>query len=125
MNTKRRVLVVEDVLPVQEALCRVLEIDGFEVRGCGDAASALEAVSETNFQIIITDYRLPDINGADLTKKLRMRFPSSLIIGVSSEEKARDFTAVGADAFLLKPYRYSELVRLFDSPLDPGLSFKT
>lgn len=115
MNTKRSVLVVEDVLPVQEALCSVLETDGFEAHGCGDGASALEAVSEKEFQIIITDYRLPDMNGADLTKKLRLRFPLSLIVGVSSEEKTKDFMAVGADAFLLKPYRYSELIKLFDS----------
>ena len=114
-DTKRRVLVVEDALPVQEALCNVLETDGFEVRGCGDAASVMEAVSKKNFQIIILDYRLPDTNGADLARRLRARFPGSLIIGVSTEEKASVFLASGADVFLLKPYRYAELVGLFDS----------
>jgi DNA-binding response OmpR family regulator len=112
MESKRTVLVIEDTLSVREMLCKVLETSGFEVRGCRDGASALDAAAEEHFQVVITDYRMPNMNGVDVTKHLRTRFPASIIIGVSSDDKREDFLAVGADAFLLKPFRFSDLLNL-------------
>lgn len=115
MNGKRAVLVIEDVSVIREALCSILESEGFEVSGCDDGTSALAAASEKDFHIIITDYRMPKMNGVDATKHLRMRFPLSIIIGISSDDKGEDFLLAGADAFLLKPYRYDDLANLINS----------
>ena len=112
MEEKRKVLVIEDSVQAREALCAVLEANGFDVRCCGDGASALTAAAKNEFQVIITEYRMPNMNGVDVTSRLRTRFPASIIIGVSSDQVSADFLAAGADAFLLKPYRYSELVNL-------------
>jgi len=72
----------------------------------------LTAAAKNEFQVIITDYCMPNMNGVDVTRRLRTRFPASIIIGVSSDHMSEDFLAAGANAFLLKPYRYSELVNL-------------
>ncbi len=114
MKGKRSVLVVEDNLPFREAQCNLLEADGFDVRGCGDGTSALDAATKKNFHVIITDYRMPIMNGVEVTKRLRMRFPASIIIGVSSDDLSEDFLAAGADAFLQKPYEYADLVKLMN-----------
>lgn len=115
MESKKTVLVIEDTLPVRESLCTVLKSHGFEVLGCEDGASALDAAAENDFNVIITDYRMPNMNGVDATKHLRIRFPASIIIGVSSDDKRKDFLAAGADAFLLKPYRYGDLLALISA----------
>ncbi len=115
MERKKKVLVIEDVLPVRETLCTILESDGFEVFGCDDGTSALVAAAENDFHIIITDYRMPNMNGVDATKHLRMRFPVSIIIGLSSDEKSEEFLLAGADAFLLKPYRYNDLLNVINA----------
>lgn len=112
MEEKITVLVIEDFVQAREALCAVLESNGFDVHCCGDGESALSAAAHNEFEVIITDYRMPNMNGVEVTRRLRTRFPGSIIIGVSSDHVSEAFLAAGADVFLLKPYRYSELVNL-------------
>jgi CheY-like chemotaxis protein len=112
MTGKKAVLVIEDVSVIREALCSVLESEGFEVSGCDDGLSALAAAAEKDFQIIITDYRMPNMNGVDTTKILRERFPASIIIGLSSDNKSAEFLGAGANAFLSKPFKFDELTQL-------------
>lgn len=112
MESKRTVLVIEDALLVRECLCDLLKDDGFEVNDCGDGMSALDAATKNDFRVIITDYRMPNMNGAVVTARLRARFPASIIIGTSLDDRRKDFLAAGADAFLQKPYEYAELADL-------------
>ncbi len=112
MDGKRTVLVIEDVDFIRDALCSVLESDGFEVVGCGDGRSALAAAAEKKFDVIITDYRMPHVTGVEVTRILRERMPGSIIIGVSSDNKQHDFLTAGANAFLLKPYVFDDLADL-------------
>lgn len=112
MESTKTVLVIEDTWEIRELLRGLLEARGFEVRCCEDGVSALEAAAETVFHVIITDYRMPNMNGIDATKHLRKRFPASIIIGVSSDDIGKAFLAAGADAFLLKPYRASDILDL-------------
>jgi CheY-like chemotaxis protein len=115
MKGKRTVLVVEDNLPFRETQCNMLKADGFDVRGCGDGTSALDEAAKKDFHVIITDYRMPNMNGVEVTKRLRMRFPASIIIGVSSDDLREAFLAAGADAFLQKPYEFADLVKLMNA----------
>jgi len=114
MEGRRNILIVEDTAAIKEYLCHVLQNAGFEVCGCEDGASALDAAKGNIFQVIIIDYFMPNINGADATRQLRERFPVSFIIGVSSDDKKEDFLAAGADAFLLKPYRSADIINLIN-----------
>ena len=112
MESTKSVLVVEDTLAIRESLCGLLEACGFAVQGCEDGESALEAIAEKTFHVIITDYRMPNMNGVEVTKHLRKRFPGSVIIGVSSDDMSKAFLAAGADMFLLKPYRNADILDL-------------
>ncbi len=115
MEGRRSVLVIEDALPIRESLCAELQTHGFEVCCCGDGMSALDAAVENDFHVIITDYRMPNMNGVEVTKRLRMRSPLSIIIGVSLDDRREDFLAAGADAFLQKPYECADLVNLMNA----------
>jgi len=117
MESTKSVLVIEDTQAIRESLCGLLEICGFAVRGCEDGVSALEAAAETTFHVIITDYHMPNMDGAEVTKHLRKRFPGSVIIGLSSDDKGEAFLAAGADVFLFKPYRNADILDLVISKL--------
>jgi CheY-like chemotaxis protein len=112
MESIKTVLVIEDTKELRELLCDLLETSGFEVRCCADGVSALEAAAGTTFHAIITDYRMPKMNGIEATKHLRKRFPASIIIGVSSDDMGKAFLAADADAFLLKPYHPKDILDL-------------
>jgi DNA-binding response OmpR family regulator len=112
---KQNILVVEDTLPIREYLCAVLHAAGFEVRSCEDGTAALRVAAEKDFYAVITDYRMPNMNGVDAAKRLREKFPRLIIIGISSEDKKRDFLAAGANAFLLKPCRSADIINIIRS----------
>ena len=114
MDGKRTVLFIDDAALLRKTLCDLLQADGFQVCGCRDGAAALDAAEKGDFHFIITDYRMPNMNGADVTRCLRSRYPASVIIGVSWEDMQKDFLAAGADAFLQKPFEYDELVKLMN-----------
>jgi CheY-like chemotaxis protein len=59
---------------------------------------------------------MPNMNGVDVTKHLRAKFPAALIIGVSIEDRNEDFVAAGANGFLLKPYQYRDILALIGEP---------
>ncbi len=117
MGGKRTVLFIEDAAPLRETLCDLLQADGFRVHGCKDGTAALDASAAKDFRIIITDYSMPGMNGADVTKRLRARFPAAIIIGISLNDRSGAFLAAGADAFLQKPFEYDELVKLMNEGL--------
>jgi DNA-binding response OmpR family regulator len=119
MAGKRRVLFIEDAVSFRKTLCDLLVADGFQVRECGDGTSALDAAEKGDFHVIITDYRMPNMNGADITRRLRSRFPASVIIGVSWDDMRKVFLSAGADAFLQKPFEYDDLVKLLEERLTP------
>jgi len=89
-----------------------LTADGYDVTGCPDGASALDDAAKRRYDCVITDYRMPRMNGLEATKHLRSLFPSATIIGVSIIDRQEDFINAGADAFLLKPYQYDDLLAL-------------
>ena len=122
MENTKTVLVIEDTRQLRELLCGVLEDSGFEVRGCEDGVSALAAAAESTFHVIITDYRMPNMNGIEATKQLRKRFPKSIIIGVSLDDMEKAFLAADADAFLLKPYNTKDILDIITMKKMKGVS---
>jgi len=112
VKQNKKVLVIEDMAPVRDLLNKVLSSEGYTVRACEDGLRALNAASRDVFHAVITDYRLPHMNGVDVTRHLRAKLPESVIIGVSIADKGDDFLAAGANVFLLKPYAYDEILAI-------------
>jgi len=107
---KRRVLIIEDSEIVSESLRTVLETQGYEVACVDTGIGALERVRESCFDIILVDYRMPGIDGAETVRQLRPLCPDVYIAGVSASHKEQDFLDAGADAFFKKPFRAKVLL---------------
>ncbi len=110
MPEKKLVLIIDDDKVVRELLREFLRLHGFEVHSVNNGISALNLLKREHFNIIITDYSMPEMNGIELTKIVRSQYPHTLIIGISGNCDGKDFLTAGADAFLSKPLQLRELL---------------
>jgi DNA-binding NtrC family response regulator len=104
---RRRILVVDDMEFNRQHLRKVLESDEFEVETVGDAHSAWDQLRAQKYHLVITDLRMPDVNGLDLLAKVRAeKLPAGVIVLTAFGDPAEALQAMkaGADDFVTKPY---------------------
>jgi two-component system KDP operon response regulator KdpE len=112
LETKQRILVVDDEASIRRYLRSVLTGAGFDVHESSNAGEALDAVSATSPDLIILDLGLPDLDGIQVTRRLREWSQTPIII-LSVREAEQDKVAAldgGADDYLTKPFGTSELL---------------
>ncbi len=107
-----RVLLAEDDPAISEPLARALRREGYEVDVREDGAAALEGAKE-NPDLVLLDLGLPDIDGLEVCRRLRAAHPLLPILILTARETEMDVVAgldAGADDYLVKPVRLSELL---------------
>src|SRR5579864_5736327 len=108
-----RILVVEDEKRIADFLSRGLESGGYSVEVAGDGATALEMVHATEYDLIILDLGLPDMDGMAVLKKIRVRKTSPPVLILSARDAVDDRVKGlegGADDYLVKPFAFVELL---------------
>jgi len=114
MTAKRTALIIDDDQMIGEALRVMLESMGFETNYCESGAAALELTKERCFAFILTDYRMPEMDGVEVTRALRPLCPDAFIIGLSAENKRKEFIEAGAYVFFSKPLPFKVLLSLIE-----------
>jgi PAS domain S-box-containing protein len=112
--TSRRILLVEDHGDTALMIQMLLQISGYEVTAAGDVKQALEAVTTTEFDVLISDLGLPDRSGLDLIRELRRGGSTIRAIALSGfgrEEDVRRSREAGFSAHLTKPVDIDALIR--------------
>jgi len=113
-----QVLIVEDDARVGRALRRVLRAAGFEAEHEDDPERALERLREAPVEVIITDVRMPGIDGIELLRRCKTIRPTCEVVVVTayaSVPLAREALLLGAADFLTKPFSpEKELVPLIE-----------
>jgi DNA-binding response OmpR family regulator len=108
------VLLVEDDETIGGALQAALVQARYRVRWCRDGGSALsEAGSERTVDLVVLDLGLPDVDGVDVCRALRSRWPSVVIVILTARDAEIDVVVgleAGADDYLVKPIRSTELL---------------
>jgi DNA-binding NtrC family response regulator len=103
---KRRILVVDDIEINRQYLKKILETDGFDVDTAAGARAAGDLIRSQKYHLVITDLRMPDMNGIDLLVGLRAeRLPVGVIVLTAFGEPSDALMAMkaGADDFVTKP----------------------
>jgi len=105
-------LVVDDEPIVGKRLHQVFTKIGFEIETYTDSASALAAIAERDFAVVVTDLKMEGIDGIEVLKRVRRRNPATQVIiitGYASPDTAELAQQEGVFAFLSKPFRLDEL----------------
>jgi two-component system cell cycle sensor histidine kinase/response regulator CckA len=104
-----RILVVEDEPILCEQLRAILSIDRHDVRVCGGGPEGLAALSKEDFDLVITDLGMPDVDGWEIARAAKARRADTrvaLVTGWAGEVADRgDLAERGVDTVISKPYR--------------------
>ncbi len=107
-----RVLIVEDSQSLREVLKTVLEREGYEVEARPAAEDALSSVSDQHFSLILSDFKLPGMNGIEFMREARGKSPTVpfvVMTAFGSIDIAVEAMKHGANDFLSKPFEPDQL----------------
>jgi two-component system copper resistance phosphate regulon response regulator CusR len=108
-----RILVVEDEKRIADFLCRGLEGAGYAVDAAPTGAAALDLIHTANYDLVVLDLMLPDMDGLLVLEKIRNRKggPPVLILSARGalEDRVKGLEQ-GADDYLVKPFAFVELL---------------
>ena len=102
-----KILVVDDEKLVRDFLVEALQRKNYEVWMADNGKTALNLLRETHFDLVITDLKLPDINGLEVLKAAKELYPATVVIVITafgSIENAVQAMQMGAYNYLLKPF---------------------
>ena len=112
-QSKPSILLVEDEENLHEALKMNLELEGYEVTSAFDGCSALKAVQNEYFDLIVLDIMLPEIDGINVTQNIRLTNNEVPILILSAKNTSADKVLglkKGADDYMTKPFNLEELL---------------
>lgn len=109
-----KVLVVDDNQSLCELYTILLTAWGYDVQAVKDGQEALDYLSQhaLGIKLVMTDFRMPGMNGVELTSRIKKLWPKIPVIVMSADdadEIGRAARTAGADAFMHKPFKFSEL----------------
>jgi two-component system response regulator MprA len=110
-----RVLVVDDELPLRDALERALKVERYDVETAENGAEALERLKNAGHEIdaIVLDVLMPGIDGLDVCRRLRASGDKTPVLMLTARVEVEDRVAgldAGADDYVTKPFDLEELL---------------
>jgi DNA-binding NtrC family response regulator len=114
MGERKRILVVDDearvLFVLRHTLARVIE--QYEVETASSGREALQKIAEMDFDLVLTDLRMPDVDGIELSRQLRAHSPHTVIIWMTafgSYGVAAVAEELGIDSCLDKPVKIDRI----------------
>ncbi len=115
MTKQLHICIIDDEQIVCDRLRPILEKKGFSVDTFTDSTIAAEKLAVRNYDILITDIKMPGIDGLELMAHVKTRSPETKVIiitGFATAETASEAIKGGAAEFISKPFRLSKLKEL-------------
>src|SRR5690606_15024076 len=109
----KRILIVEDEVAILTMLEEALRQEGYDVRGTLSAKEALDLIKTFQPHLVLTDNDMPEISGLEMLKELRAQQNYVTVIFISGRTDTQfvvDALKAGADDYIRKPFRISELL---------------
>ncbi len=117
-NSKKKILLIEDDIKVCAFINKGLTEIGFEVTIALNGTHGLDWALGNKFNVIIIDIMLPDINGIEICKKIRLsnqQVPILFLTALGSVENIAHGLDSGADDYIVKPFKFIELTARINS----------
>ena len=113
MSGPQHVLIVDDEIDIRESLEFVLKKAKYLVTTADSGSAAVAAAKASRFDLVVTDLRMPGMDGAETISAIRAFAPEIPILvatGYASEEAAADFMRRGARDYIRKPFDLEEFL---------------
>lgn len=120
-DDKRHLLLVDDEVALREVVAERLADEGFHVTQAADGEAALKALDGFAFDVIVSDLRLPGVDGRQVIDAALSRYPNIVAIvvtGYGTVKDAVDIIKRGAADFIAKPFQFDELMHVLSSALE-------
>lgn len=85
---------------------------GFDVAEASDGIEAISILNTTHFDIVISDIKMPELNGLELIKKVKENYQNTkvlIISGYGNEISEKEIQGCGADCYITKPFKNKEI----------------
>jgi two-component system response regulator PilR (NtrC family) len=115
------ILVADDEPGVRESLAEVLRDAAYDVCTAADGSSALEALGEREFAVVVTDLRMPGADGLTVLRAARERAPQTAVVVMtahSSIDSAVESLRAGATDYILKPVIFEDILAKIERVLE-------
>lgn len=110
--TAARILVVEDDRKMRDALLQIMRRERYQVSGVESGEAALKKAGEEIFDVVITDLKLPGIDGMDVMQAVRSARPETSVIMITAfatVDSAVEAMKLGAEDYIAKPFQLDEI----------------
>ncbi len=107
-----KIFVIEDDPELREVMATILRVEGYEYETFGEGKSAIKRFSESPADLVITDLKLPELNGIEILKELKgiePNIPVIMITAYGTTESAVEALKSGAYDYIQKPFDVEEL----------------
>jgi DNA-binding NtrC family response regulator len=112
---RKKVLVVDDEESILRTLIEALDVLGYDAIGAKNGLEALDVYEQNKVELVITDIRMPELNGIELMQRIRARDPEMPVVIITGyplaypPEKA---STEGAAGYIAKPFRINQIDKL-------------
>ena len=120
IGTSGRILVVDDEPSIVDAVATALRYEGFEVREEGTGRGALTAVADSEPDLVVLDWMLPDLAGIEVGRRLRERGFKTAILFLTAKDAVEnkvEALRAGGDDYVTKPFSLAEIVARVEAVL--------
>lgn len=113
MDPQYTILVVDDEDYMTEMLQSFFEMNSYKCFTAGNGEEALEVLAKNQIDVVITDMKMPKMNGLELLKNIKAKYKNTaavIMTGFSEEYTTTEALNSGADGYITKPFRNKELL---------------
>ncbi len=118
---KKSILIVDDEIHVRDGLSEILQQDGFHVETASDGKEALALAMNKEFDLMISDIKMPEMDGLQVLDKIQKINPQIRVIMVTAFGDVQTYLKsmqLGAHEYINKPIRIEELKRVIATIMD-------
>jgi len=105
-------LIVDDEPRLRQVMVHLMRSDGFQCVEAGNGIEALEQLEKFDVTLVLSDLRMPKMDGFELLREIRSRFPDCAVVmitAVADVEIAVNCLAIGAADYVIKPYQLEDV----------------
>lgn len=121
----KSILVVDDEPEMRVALSKAISIGGYDVESASDGYEAINKLRQSCFDLIVTDVRMPKMDGVSLLHKVKSFSPDTSVVLITAHGSVENAVAAmkrGADDYILKPFSFEILSKVINKVLDKKAS---